>query len=108
MRELLQQGDVLVVRVNALPAGAERTMPDESGRYVLVRGEHTGHAHWVSDSNGVEVSVTPQGRHFLKVLSVIELYHDTHLPQIILPGLYEVERVREIDPFTMVASSVKD
>ncbi|HVY86230.1 MAG TPA: hypothetical protein VG943_13935 [Caulobacterales bacterium] len=40
-----RQGDVPVVRVDALPEGARALKRDEHNRVVLAHGEVTGHAH---------------------------------------------------------------
>lgn len=106
-RELIQQGDVLVVKIDVIPPDAAK-VSSSGGWYVLVEGEHTGHTHKIEDSGKVEVFVTPEGRRFLKVLESLELYHDTHLPRIILPGLYEIERIKEVDPFTEEIHTVTD
>ena len=44
MRYQIRQGDVLLVPIDAIPAGAV-AVPREAGRVVLAHGEVTGHAH---------------------------------------------------------------
>ena len=44
MRRQLRQGDVFLVPIDAVPAGA-KPVPRDNGRVVLSYGEVTGHAH---------------------------------------------------------------
>jgi len=44
MPKTYRQGDVLLIRVDALPTGL-REIPRDRGRVVLAYGETTGHAH---------------------------------------------------------------
>jgi hypothetical protein len=50
-REILRQGDVLLVRVDALPEGVVR-LRRRSG-IVLAEGEAAGHAHVVASRDAV-------------------------------------------------------
>lgn len=105
-RELYQQGDVLLVRMQT-PPDRLISVNSENGSYVLVTGEHTGHAHTVA-ARGVAVFVTAEGKRLLHALETIELRHNTHKPQIIAPGWYEIDQVQEVDPFTAAVASVHD
>lgn len=46
--EQIRQGDVLLVRVNALPEGIQE-QPRKDGLIVLAYGEVTGHAHAIAE-----------------------------------------------------------
>jgi len=103
-----QQGDVLFAQVADMPDSVVMTAPQGKDRYILVEGEHTGHVHAVH-VDGVQVYVTPQGRQYLKVLDAFAtIQHDSHKPQILAKGIYEISRVVEIDPYTEELRIVAD
>ena len=95
------QGDVLVTRIDSLPAGALRTVP-EKGRLVIAHSE-TGHHH-VMDADKVEMYRLPEEIYecFLVVKEPTLLNHmrpfDTHEPILFEPGIYRVNRQREYTP----------
>lgn len=47
----IRQGDVLLVKVDSLGEGHEKTKT-EKGKYMLAYGEATGHSHHVYDTHG--------------------------------------------------------
>ena len=49
MDKIARQGDVLLVRVNALPPNLKAAERDEYGHIVLARGEESGHRHAIRD-----------------------------------------------------------
>ena len=98
---IYRQGDVLVVPVKAVPAGAE-TVARERGRAVLAHGEVTGHHHSIVDGSA---SLVTQGeadelRMWLRVTgtSAVALEHQEHATIMVPPGVYEVVRQREYTP----------
>jgi hypothetical protein len=100
------QGDCLIRRIAALPAGLKR-LPTEDGKYIVAHSE-TGHHHVIAERPGVTVYTTSDP--LLSYLEVIEatdeaealLEHlrawDTHETIRICPGVYELRRQREYTP----------
>lgn len=97
---MYRQGDVLLVStVHTLTRGAVR-VPRDRGRFVLARGEVTGHAHAIHSALA-ELFEERNGRLFLRVLAGVEqvrLSHEEHNAIVLAPGLYEVIRQREYSP----------
>jgi hypothetical protein len=93
-----RQGDVLVVRVGAVPK-ATVPVPREAGRLVLAHGEVTGHAHAIFADDAELVTSQQADDQFLQVYGeMVELVHEEH-DTICLPrGTYRVVRQREYAP----------
>ena len=95
------QGDLMIRRVDAVPAGLEPSAPAE-GRHVLAHSE-TGHHH-VVDSRAAELLIDRTNAFiaYLRVLEPCEVEHlrahDTHEALALAPGLYELRRQREHAP----------
>jgi hypothetical protein len=118
--EQYRQGDVLLVRVAALPAGATPRQA-RNGNHILQEGEATGHCHYVAerDADVLDISVTRRMAEELgiadpraiagglRVRSVTTLWHGTptsapagpadadHDPITLAVGEYLVIRPRE-------------
>jgi hypothetical protein len=92
---MFRQGDVLLVRVGAMPAEG-RILGPEAGRLILARGEATGHHHSVAaeDASLIEAA---EGV-FLRIMSVTPLEHQEHAAIWLEPGVYRVVRQREYTP----------
>jgi hypothetical protein len=101
------QGDLMIRRVNQIPASAVRAEPAD-GVYICAHSE-TGHNHVLSASPRVQVYTTANP--LLSYLQVIEatdkaeaviLRHlrsfNTHESISISPGMYEMRRQREYMP----------
>jgi hypothetical protein len=101
-----QQGDVLLKVVDALPKGAKR-VGARAGRFVLAEGEATGHAHAVLEAPGVGL-FERDGTLYLRCAETVEVVHEEHLAQTVAPGVYEVGRVVEVDPFENAIRTVAD
>lgn len=101
-----QQGDVLLKRVDAVPANAKKRAAT-NGRFVVAEGETTGHAHVLEATPAVEM-FERNGTLYLKVLEATPMTHEEHLPQVVEPGVYEVGIVKEVDPFTDEVRAVRD
>lgn len=97
-----QQGDVLI-QAAALPAGHRQAV----GR-VLASGEVTGHAHRLTEtSDGLLVEIN--GQLYLSVgVGGAAIVHEEHLPIMLPPGDYKIDRVQEYDHFAEEARSVRD
>ena len=94
-----QQGDVILIRVDAVRGEKQKTK-------VVQEGEHTGHAHRLNEFG----TVFFEGES--KFVSVnggkATISHEEHLPIEIEEGNYEVRIVRQKDPFTKLISKVVD
>lgn len=110
------QGDVFFIRRNAVPANLKASAP-ESGRVVVTHSE-TGHNHsMVLDRVGNEPNVImyESGNPLVAWLQVNrptalehQRPHDTHETIMFDPGVYEVRRQREFDPYAELARQVAD
>lgn len=101
MKNMIRQGDVLLVPITAIPAGA-RPLGRVAGRLILAEGEATGHAHAVLDP-GAELLEGDLDARFLRVLEGggVTLGHEEHAPIRVPPGDYEVRVQREYEPQAM-------
>jgi hypothetical protein len=98
-----RQGDVLLVAVQDVPAGAV-PVPRRDGSVVLAEGEATGHLHAIADPNAELLALPAEEaeeveRRFLRIVGgTATLTHQEH-DSIVLPrGLYRVIRQREYVP----------
>jgi len=92
-----RQGDVLLVRVDSLPAGDRKDARGE-GQIVLARGEATGHAHTIEDAPPGTEFVEIGGVCFLILTEAADLVHQEHGTITVPPGTYTVKRQREYTP----------
>jgi hypothetical protein len=100
------QGDLLIRRVDKLPAGL-KAAPIEHGTFVVAHSE-TGHNHVIDARPNVKVYDTEDP--LLSYLEVVDATdametllrhlrgHDTHETISIPPGVYELRRQREYTP----------
>lgn len=94
---IYRQGDVLLLRVAAVPASAKREKP--KARIILAEGEATGHHHSVAVvDDTVSLWTNGEEERFLKCLNEAVLEHQEHSPITIPPGTYRVVRQREYAP----------
>lgn len=101
-----QQGDVLIKARKALPEGVKAVQPGPRG-YVLAEGEATGHAHTITATPDVEM-YERGGVLYLNVKAEATVTHEEHHAQVLAPGVYEVSRVVEVDPFENEIRTVAD
>jgi hypothetical protein len=96
---LYRQGDVLLKRVEEMPADAVK-LPRDGRRVVLAYGETTGHAHAVLDRGAELYESKELEARFLQVLADggVDLVHEEHATIPVPPGTYEVVRQREYSP----------
>ena len=123
-----RQGDVLIARVERLPANVKR-IPTRGGRIILVEGESTGHHHSVPSSGTKLLEPTDYNdAEFLKIMKAAgftdpatsgarfievtgenaELTHQEHDAIALPPGLYAVARQREYTGADMAPMPVAD
>jgi hypothetical protein len=103
---LIQQGDVLISKVSAIPAGAAKVNPSQRG-FILAEGESTGHAHVITDTPSVEMFKT-DNEIYLSVLKEITVTHEEHKPVTVEPGIYQIGKVQEYDHFLEESKAVQD
>ena len=103
--KMAAQGDLLLIRVDALPDGLQRVDPERD--VIVVGHSETGHHH-VIDAGAAELyeHTGPLPDSILECFVVVgreaELRHlrefDTHEPIRLEPGIYKVRRQREHTP----------
>ena len=84
-----RQGDILIIKVEAVPAGAVR----QESR-VLAEGEATGHAHRLDSG----VVYEKDGVLYFRAVDSVRLNHEEHGQITFAPGTYKVVRQREYEP----------
>ncbi len=91
---MFRQGDVLLLPVVGLPAGAARQL--RTGDIILAEGEVTGHAHRIKELQA-EVYSGTAGARFLHVKETVNLIHEEHGEIAVPPGAYRAVQQREWD-----------
>jgi hypothetical protein len=91
-----RQGDVLVVAVEGIPAGAV-PVPRAGGEVVLAHGEATGHRHAITDPHA-ELFRALDAVYLCVAGADTVLEHPEHDPITLAPGEYRVIRQREYSP----------
>lgn len=116
IKNTARQGDVMLVRVDALPEGLIETKRDTAGRIVLAHGEKSGHGHAIRQRHvqGFRLSTTMDdptgvsgGVDYILVggSGPATLSHEyisgqkaEHEPIDLPPGVYKVALQREYSP----------
>jgi len=102
---VIRQGDVLAVRVTAIPKDAIE-QPRVNGRLVLALGEVTGHAHaFYDDSVNVKLYVAHSGARYLDVSTPAELKHEEHSTARVPAGKWFLPQQVEYTPKELVRVS---
>lgn len=114
---IARQGDVLLVRVAALPDNVREARRDAHGHIVLALGEHSGHRHAIRDENVTSFVFQTAERDALSadvdfILvggSGATLNHEyvsgvkaDHEPVLLSPGTYRVVGQRTYSPTAIV------
>ena len=101
------QGDVVISRSNVNLKGMER-VPCQNGRLILAKGESTGHAHSINDTDA-ELWQDPRNQNlYLVAKKEVTLTHEEHAPVTITVGIYTVGIVQEYDYFLEETRNVVD
>src|SRR3989304_7460679 len=98
---MYQQGDVLFKAVGSTP-GMGKRVAARDGRFVLVEGETTGHAHTIAADGCELLELEHNGQRdlYMRVTAPsVTVQHQEHLPITLARGTYLVDRVRELDFF---------
>ena len=97
---VLRQGDVILIQVDALPAGMQSVK--QEGRCVLAHAEVTGHAHVIDPKEVKAFSSTPVfdagAERFIQVMNKAPLRHEEHTAVEIPAGIYRVAIQTEYSP----------
>lgn len=98
---MYRQGDVLIRRIDSLPAAAALEKND-NGRVVLAYGEVTGHAHAIAENEASSFSMASAAGVVQRFLAVASggatLRHEEHSAIELPPGIYEIVQQREYSP----------
>lgn len=89
-RKPVRQGDVLLMPVTSVPAGA-KIKPRDGGQVVIAYGEVTGHKHQIAnpDSVGAEILTTAESATFVKLTKKAQLVHEEHATIEIEAGAWQ-------------------
>lgn len=95
MEKHVRQGDVLLVRVDRVPAKVKRLATN-----IVAYGEVTGHAHKIEvDAGDVVLVEDDQGNMFVTVKGTNpRIAHDEHGAIPLAEGHYKVVKQREYSP----------
>jgi len=88
----VRQGDVLLERVQEIPAGAVKVVPGSRG-HVLAEGEATGHAHTIAAEFGELYE--KDGVLYLSITEDAPLTHQEHGTITLPPSFYRKIQQRE-------------
>jgi hypothetical protein len=90
---MYRHGDVILVKVDAVPAGAVRR-PSA----VLARGEATGHSHRIAEPASVALYECDGSSYAAVLADSATLVHDEHDPIELPRGVYRFWQQREYSP----------
>jgi hypothetical protein len=104
---LYRHGDILLKEVKDYPQNAKAKKVKE---FVVAEGEATGHEHLlVADPDtSFRVLTDEGGQVYLELGASAELSHQEHDTITVQPGVFEVVREREYDPYTEEINKVAD
>jgi hypothetical protein len=99
-KQIFRQGDVLLVRVEDIPADAVPCQVD--GDVILAYGEVTGHTHRIAKASANAFANggawDPSAERFIQALDGAELRHEEHGTISLPAGKYRVVQQREYHP----------
>lgn len=101
-RQQVAQGDVLITPVDSIPDGFEKATPEKDGNHIITHSE-TGHHH-VMPAQSVDFFQAANNPFvaYINVREISALTHlrsfDTHQPIAFVPGIYRINRQREMTP----------
>ena len=102
----IQHGDVIIKRITELPKGCSE-VNRENGRFVVAKGEATGHNHAIVDQGCRLMEL--KGELYLEVTAEqVTITHEEHKALPIPAGIYKIGRVQEYDYFAEMARQVRD
>jgi hypothetical protein len=95
-----RHGDLSFHPITEIPKDAEKI--NHNGKFVLARGEHTGHAHVLTLDKPEELKIFKDatGRMFFAISEKTRnavITHEEHKTIVLAPGIYEMKHEREFD-----------
>jgi len=99
-----QQGDVVLKKLNALPAGKSKII--SKNKIVLAEGETTGHFHGLMEKDSELLEI--DGVRILNLKKKSTLKHQEHKPITLDAGIWQVGIVNEYDYFSQMTRKVVD
>lgn len=104
-KKTAQQGDVLLRKLEQMPAGQRVPIALSRSRLVLAHGE-SGHSHVIEDDEAELIQIGE--RILLRLEKAATVVHEEHRPIRLSPGIWEVGRVKEYDWFSKMERQVID
>lgn len=103
------QGDIYFVKINSdeLPKFPTQPISQIDGKYILAKGEKTGHAHVIEEKNNIKV-YEEDGFIYIINQNAIKVEHEEHKPITLEPGIWKVGKQREYDPFINITRAIYD
>lgn len=86
-----------------MPDGEQKLISRK--RLVLAHGE-SGHSHVIEDDEAELIQIGE--RMLLKLARAATVKHEEHGPIKLAPGIWEIGRVKEFDPFANMTRQVQD
>lgn len=96
-----EQGDVIIKKIDHIPNGAKK-----ENNLILAHGEN-GHCHQILERQKAQLFKNDNFL-YLKVDAPVGLIHEEHKTITLLPGNYEIDKVKEYDPFEEEIRRVQD
>jgi len=115
MKQIIgQQGECLIIKLDALPEGMETKSVDRNGKGYIISHSESGHHHVLTGGDVMErTSKVPAGMQIFYAMldepqSFIQDAANPHGGYDLYPGIYEFRVSREYDPFAEQARRVAD
>jgi len=91
---IARQGDVLIERIDSIPASAKRV----KGKIILAHGEATGHHHSIAETDPADWWKEADGTQYVHARGQSVVTHQEHAPIVLPKGKYKVLRQVEYHP----------
>lgn len=101
--KIWEQGDVLLIQDSLPKKGLEKIKEP-----VIEYGEHTGHAHRLTEGEYEFYNHPKTKERYLRVVTPTTVRHEEHAPIILPPGDYRTGKVREKGMFDDLIAPVVD
>ena len=103
--DFVQQGDVLIKKINKLPEGLEK-IKTKNNLWIIAEGETTGHYHAIAEKEAIVYE--KEGKKYILTEEGFTITHQEHEKIKVEPGLYEIGIVQEYDPFQKTIENIRD
>lgn len=100
-----EHGDVILKKIDTIPQAAKKVIVKD--QIILAEGETTGHAHRILDLVGTKLLQSGSVM-YLHLDQPKALVHEEHGKLTIEPGDYEIDRIKEYNPFEKEIRRVQD